>query len=117
MRDLVGIYIGQGIGVGIIDSLDSVKKDIDEFNSDVIDSFEPINSVPVGFKAVREVNAQIANEHIGLNKNGSDGKYGTNNGNVYQTLNIQSPQQLDPSEVSRQTRNANRELILKLKGV
>lgn len=117
MRDLVGIYIGQGIGVGIIDSLDSVKKDIDEFNSDVIDSFEPINSVPVGFKAVREVNTQIANEHIGLNKNGSDGKYGTNNGNVYQTLNIQSPTQLDPSEVSRQTRNANRELILKLKGV
>lgn len=117
MRDLVGRYIGEGIGVGIIDSLDSVKKDIDEFNSDVIDSFEPINSVPVGFKAVREVNAQIANEHIGLNKNGSDGKYGTNNGNVYQTLNVNSPTQLDPSEVARQTRNANRELILKLKGV
>lgn len=117
MRDLVGIYIGQGIGVGIIDSLDSVKKDIDEFNSDVIDSFKPISNVPVGLNAVQQVNAQIANEHIGLNKNGLDGKNGGNNGNVYQTLNIQSPTQLDPSEVSRQTRNANRELILKLKGV
>lgn len=117
MRDLVGIYIGQGIGVGIIDSLSSVKKDIDEFNSDVIEGFKPINNIPIGFEAVRQVNAQIANEHTGLSKNALYGKYGANNGNVYQTLNIQSPKELDPSEVSRQTRNANRELILKLKGV
>lgn len=117
MRDMVGRYIGEGIGVGIIDSLDSVKKDIDEFNADVIDSFKPINSVPIGLNAVQQVNAQIANEHTGLNKNALYGKYEANSGNVYQTLNVTSPTQLDPSEVSRQTRNANRELILKLKGV
>lgn len=117
MRDLVGVYIGQGIGVGIIKSLDSVKKDIDEFNDEVIDGFKPLNDAPVTFRAVHEVKTQMDNEHIQFNKNGSDGKYWANNGNVYQTVNVNSPQPLDPSEVARQTRNANRELILKLKGV
>lgn len=117
MRDMVGIYIGQGIGLGIVDSLSSVKKDINEFNSEVINGFNPIKSSPVGFGAIQRVKTQIDNEDITILKRGSDGNFGTNNGNVYQTLNIQSPTQLDPSEVSRQTRNANRELILKLKGV
>ena len=117
MRDMVGIYIGQGIGQGIMDSLSSVKKDINEFNDEVINCFNPIKSVPVGLGAIQRVKTQIDNEDITILKRGSDGNFGENNGNVYQTLNIQSPTQLDPSEVSRQTRNANRELILKLKGV
>ena len=117
MRDLVGVYIGQGIGTGIIESLSSVKKDIDEFNGEVIDSFNPLKSAPVGLGAIQRVKTQMDNEDITNLKRGSDGNYGGNNGNVYQTLNINSPQQLDPSEVARQTRNANRELILKLKGV
>lgn len=117
MRDMVGIYIGQGIGLGIMDSLSSVKKDINEFNDEVINGFNPIKSVPVGLGAIQRVKTQIDSEDITILKRGSDGNFGANNGNVYQTLNIQSPQQLDPSEVSRQTRNANRELILKLKGV
>lgn len=117
MRDMVGVYIGQGIGVGIADSLSSVKKDIDEFNDGVIDGFNPLKDAPVGLGAIQRVKIQMDNEDITNLKRGSDDNYGTNNGNVYQTLNIQSPTQLDPSEVSRQTRNANRELILKLKGV
>ena len=117
MRDMVGVYIGQGIGLGIMDSLSSVKKDINEFNDEVINGFNPIKSVPVGFGAIQRVRMQIDNEDITVLKRGSYGQNWENSGNVYQTLNIQSPQQLDPSEVSRQTRNANRELILKLKGV
>lgn len=117
MRDMVGIYIGQGIGLGIMDSLSSVKKDINNFNDEVINGFNPIKSVPVGFGAIQRVKTQIDNEDITILKRGLDGNFGANNGNVYQTLNIQSPTQLDPSEVSRQTRNANRELMLKLKGV
>jgi phage-related protein len=117
MRDTVGIYIGQGIGLGIIDSLSNVKKDINEFNDEVINGFNPIKSVPVGFGAIQIVKTQMDNEDITILKRGSYGQNMANNGNVYQTLNIQSPKQLDPSEVSRQTRNANRELILKLKGV
>lgn len=31
-RDEVGVYLGQGIGVGILDSIPSVKKDIKKFN-------------------------------------------------------------------------------------
>ena len=117
MRDMVGIYVGQGIGVGIIDSLSSVKKDIDEFNDEVIEGFNPLKDTPVGLGAIQRVKTQMDNEDITIPKRGSYAENGDNNGNVYQTLNIQSPTQLDPSEVSRQTRNANRELILKLKGV
>jgi phage-related protein len=117
MRDMVGVFIGQGIGTGIIESLSSVKKDIDEFNGEVIDGFNPLKSAPVGLGAIQRVKTQMDNEDITNLKRGSDGNYGGNNGNVYQTLNVNSPTQLDPSEVARQTRNANRELILKLKGV
>ena len=117
MRDMVGIYIGQGIGTGIIASLSSVKKDIDEFNNEVIDGFNPLKSAPIGLGAIQRVKTQMDNEDTTVLKRGSYGENGANNGNVYQTLNINSPQQLDPSEVARQTRNANRELILKLKGV
>lgn len=117
MRDMVGIYIGQGIGTGIIASLSSVKKDIDEFNDEVLDGFNPLKNAPVGLGAIQRVKTQMDNEDITNLKRGSDGNYEGNNGNVYQTLNVNSPTQLDPSEVSRQTRNANRELILKLKGV
>lgn len=117
MRDMVGIYIGQGVGTGIIASLSSVKKDIDEFNDEVLDGFNPLKDAPVGLGAIQRVKTQMDNEDTTILKRGSYGENGANNGNVYQTLNIQSPTQLDPSEVSRQTRNANRELILKLKGV
>jgi phage-related protein len=117
MRDMVGVFIGQGIGTGIIASLSSVKKDIDEFNSEVVDGFNPLKSAPVGLGAIQRVKTQMDNEDITNLKRGSYGQNGGNNGNVYQTLNVNSPQQLDPSEVARQTRNANRELILKLKGV
>lgn len=117
MRDMVGVYIGQGIGTGIIASLSSVKKDIDEFNDEVIDGFNPLKDAPVGLGAIQRVKTQMDNEDTTVLKRGSYGQNGANNGNVYQTLNVNSPQQLDPSEVARQTRNANRELILKLKGV
>lgn len=117
MRDEVGRFIGQGVGLGIVESLTDVKKDINKFNEEVIDEFKPKNNVPIAFGAIQRVKMQMDNEDIKTVKNGSYGENNGNNGNVYQTLNIQSPTQLDPSEVSRQTRNANRELILKLKGV
>ena len=117
MRDMVGVYIGEGIGVGIVDSLSSVKKDIDEFNDEVLDGFNPLKGAPVGLGAIQRVKTQIDNEDTTVLKRGSYGENWANNGNVYQTLNVNSPTQLDPSEVARQTRNANRELILKLKGV
>lgn len=112
MRDMVGRFIGEGIGVGILGSFDTVKKDIAAFNDSLIDEFNKSDSfgASMTFSAVREVKMQLINE--GLEKPHSEDR----KGDIYQTINITAPDAVDPSEVSRQTRNANRELIQRLKG-
>ena len=35
MHDAVGMYLGEGVGEGLVDSLPIVKKDIDEFSNKV----------------------------------------------------------------------------------
>lgn len=113
MRDMVGRFIGEGIGVGILGSFDTVRKDIAAFNDSLIDEFNKSDSfgASMTFSAVREVKMQLINE--GLEKPHSEDR----KGDIYQTINITAPDAVDPSEVSRQTKNATRELILKLKGV
>lgn len=112
MRDMVGRFIGEGIGVGIIGSFDTVRKDIAAFNDSLIDEFNKSDSfgASMSFSAVREVKMQLINE--GFEKSHSEDR----KGDIYQTINITAPDAVDPSEVSRQTRNANRELIQRLKG-
>lgn len=112
MRDMVGRFIGEGIGVGILGSFDTVRKDIAAFNDSLIDEFNKSGSLGASmtFSAVREVKMQLINE--GFEKPHSEDR----KGDIYQTINITAPDAVDPSEVSRQTRNANRELIQKLKG-
>ena len=44
MRDEVGKYVGQGVGVGIVDSLPDVKKNINKFTSFVSDNMGNIKS-------------------------------------------------------------------------
>lgn len=112
MRDMVGRFIGEGIGVGILGSFDTVRKDIDAFNDSLIDEFNKSDSLSASmtFSAVREVKMQLINE--GFEKPHTEDK----KGDIYQTINITAPDAVDPSEVSRQTRNANRELIQRLKG-
>lgn len=112
MRDMVGRFIGEGIGVGILGSFDTVKKDIAAFNDSLIDEFNKSDSfgASMTFSAVREVKMQLINE--GLEKPHTEDR----KGDIYQTINITAPDAVDPSEVSRQTRNANRELIQRLKG-
>lgn len=112
MRDMVGRFIGEGIGVGILGSFDTVRKDIAAFNDSLIDEFNKSDSfgASMTFSAVREVKMQLINE--GLEKPHSEDR----KGDIYQTINITAPDAVDPSEVSRQTRNANRELIQRLKG-
>lgn len=108
MRDMVGRFIGEGIGVGIIGSFDTVRKDIAAFNDSLIDEFS--FGASMTFSAVREVKMQLINE--GFEKPHAEDR----KGDIYQTINITAPDAVDPSEVSRQTRNANRELIQRLKG-
>lgn len=112
MRDMVGRFIGEGIGVGIIGSFDTVRKDIAAFNDSLIDEFNKSDSfgASMTFSAVREVKMQLINE--GFEKPHTEDR----KGDIYQTINITAPDAVDPSEVSRQTRNANRELIQRLKG-
>lgn len=112
MRDMVGRFIGEGIGVGILGSFDTVRKDIAAFNDSLIDEFNKSDSfgASMTFSAVREVKMQLINE--GLEKPHSEDR----KGDIYQTINITAPDAVDPSEVSRQTRNVNRELIQRLKG-
>lgn len=112
MRDMVGRFIGEGIGVGIIGSFDTVRKDIAAFNDSLIDEFNKSDSfgASMTFSAVKEVKMQLINE--GFEKPHSEDR----KGDIYQTINITAPDAVDPSEVSRQTRNANRELIQRLKG-
>lgn len=112
MRDMVGRFIGEGIGVGILGSFDTVRKDIAAFNDSLIDEFNKSDSLGASmtFSAVREVKMQLINE--GFEKPHTEDK----KGDIYQTINITAPDAVDPSEVSRQTRNANRELIQRLKG-
>ncbi len=112
MRDSVGRFIGEGIGVGILGSFDTVRKDIAAFNDSLIDEFNKSDSLGASmtFSAVREVKMQLINE--GFEKPHTEDR----KGDIYQTINITAPDAVDPSEVSRQTRNANRELIQRLKG-
>lgn len=112
MRDMVGRFIGEGIGVGILGSFDTVRKDIAAFNDSLIDEFNKSDSfgAAMTFSAVREVKMQLINEEF-EKPHTEDRK-----GDIYQTINITAPDAVDPSEVSRQTRNANRELIQRLKG-
>lgn len=112
MRDMVGRFIGEGIGVGILGSFNTVRNDIASFNNSLVDEFKRNDSFGslTTFSAVKEVKMQLINE-------GFDGQYSENRkGDIYQTINITAPDAVDPSEVSRQTRNANRELIQRLKG-
>lgn len=112
MRDMVGRFIGEGIGVGILGSFDTVRKDIAAFNDSLIDEFNKSDSfgASMTFSAVREVKMQLINE--GFEKPHTEDR----KGDIYQTINITAPDAVDPSEVSRQTKNANRELIQRLKG-
>ena len=63
MRDMVGRFIGEGIGVGILGSFDTVRKDIAAFNDSLIDEFNKSDSLGASmtFSAVREVNGASIN--------------------------------------------------------
>lgn len=43
-RDEVGVYLGKGIGVGVLDSMPSVKKDIEKFNGYLVDNLGNVKS-------------------------------------------------------------------------
>lgn len=74
------------------------------------------NNMGVVQKAMTAMNTELVGQ-IDTSFNGST-SFGTNgNGGFTQNITIQSPKELSPSEVARQTRNKTRELILNMRGV
>ena len=58
---------------------------------------------------------QLDTIQVGMSTNMGSGIYGQ--GGFVQNLTINSPRELNPSETARLTRNANREMVLKLRTV
>ena len=116
MRKEVGPFVGQGLGLGLLDSFKFVKSNILDFKNMILDEMRIDGSDSFDSLGIfKEVKIQMDNEEFSgssMKSNGSAEK----NGNVYQTINVNSPKALDASETARQTKNATRELILKLKG-
>lgn len=116
MRKEVGPFVGRGLGLGILDSFKVVKSNILDFKNMILDEMRIDGSDAFDSLGIfKEVKIQMDNEEFSgasVRSNNSAEK----NGNVYQTINVNSPKALDASETARQTKNAIRELILKLKG-
>lgn len=116
MRKEVGPFVGRGLGLGILDSFKVVKSNILDFKNMILDEMRIDGSDAFdSLRIFKEVKIQMDNEEFSgasVRSNNSAEK----NGNVYQTINVNSPKALDASETARQTKNATRELILKLKG-
>lgn len=87
MRDEVGQWIPAGIAVGIEDNMGQVQD------------------------AMTDINTQLSGQVQGTYASG----YGSLG--YTQSITINAPTELDPSEIARQTRNATREYILAMKGV
>lgn len=90
MRDQVGKQIALGMAEGIERNAKYVM--------DAMTNLEDIANVGVN------------TTNVGVNGEGGYGSYN-------QTVNIYSPTELNPSEVARQTRNANRDAVLALRGL
>ena len=112
MRDMVGRFIGEGIGLGITDSFETVRKDINSFSDSIVDEFQNSNAFKqsMTFDAIRETRIQMSKEGFDFDNSNSRG------GDINQTINITTPEATDPSENARQVRNATREMLLRLKG-
>lgn len=54
---------------------------------------------------------------LNMNSSALSGLIGSRSGDFNETINIYAPTALDPSEVARQTRKANREMMLALRGI
>ena len=68
-------------------------------------------------KASGLVNANTSLAPFTANANKAKATLSKSNGGFQQTINIQSPKALNPSEVARQTRNSTKKLALRLGGV
>ena len=73
------------------------------------------DNMGVAQKAMTDMNTALVGQ---IDTSFSDGSFSSGGSNGFtQNITIQSPKELSPSEVARQTRNKTRELILSMRGV
>lgn len=89
-----GKMVDEGFAVGITKNLGIVDNAIDELTS----------------------HASIDTSNLVASADGLMPAFAGAGAGYYQTVNIYSPEQLDPSEVARRTRNATRDMVLELRG-
>lgn len=95
--DGIGKWIPAGIAVGIHDNLGAIEKAMNEVSA------ETTGTLSADLSAGRYVYDGAPDDHTSAGFN--------------QTVNIYSPQELNPSEIARQTRNATQQMVLTLSGV
>ena len=93
----VGKWIPAGIAVGITKNLGAIEKAMDQVTTEATGVFS----------------ADLSSSGLSYGSETS----GTSGSGFSQTVNIYAPQELNPSEVARQTRNATQQMILSLSGV
>lgn len=104
MENEIGKFIPAGMALGIRDNTNLVQKAMDELNGEIVSSPEATISMRT-LSSVRSLNGV----------SGITGIRGS--GSYTQNVTINSPSELDPSEVARQTRNATRDMVLALRGI
>lgn len=100
MRDQIGQWIPKGIAVGIKENVNAVE--------DAMNELTLHTSGKIQRTLLTDVSGMAAFQ---------SGKDMTYSNGYTQNIYISSPKELNPSEVARQTRNANRQMILAMRGV
>lgn len=90
-RDEVGAMMAQGLGLGFVDEMEEQAENISNSIPKTFDSY--LNSTRQQFSGIPEMTGAGYTQNITIN----------------------SPKELSPSEVARQTRNATRQMVLQLK--
>lgn len=109
MRDEVGIFWGLGIAEGIKKSIPQVEKTATTLMDDVMGILTGENYEFAGVGAAWDMPS--------ISMSGDGYGYDNGGGDVTQNVYITAPQELNPSEVARRTKNATRDLVLSLRGV
>lgn len=104
MRREIGQFIPAGVALGIRDKTNLVKKAMEDMNAEIAGS-------PQAEISMRLANARSSEGLV----SGIAGRSGS--GSYTQNVTINSPSELNPSEIARQTRNTARQVILAMNGI
>ncbi len=105
MRDQVGKWIPAGVADGIVRNTKAVTNAMEELTKETTGTLQA------------DLTSSVRQGQNQLNQSGTTGRGENEAGGFNQHITINSPTELSPSEVARQTKNATRNMVLALKGV